>query len=204
MINISKSILPILTIEDASWAKELALCLVDNGITQLEITLRTPQSWDAVEKVRAVQGISLGVGSVSNLHDLKKAYALGVQFAVSPGLNQSLVKEAQNLGITYIPGVATATEIMTAIELGFTTVKWFPAEILGGIPALRGISAPFPNIKFIPTGGITAELARNYLKETCVLAVGGSWMFPQGLMEKKDLSGLAMCFNSAKIDTAQA
>lgn len=204
MINISKSILPILTIEDASWAKELALCLVDNGITQLEITLRTPQSWEAVEKVRAVQGISLGVGSVSNLHDLKKAYALGVQFAVSPGLNESLVKEAQNLGITYIPGVATATEIMTAIELGFTTVKWFPAEILGGIPALRAISAPFPNIKFIPTGGITAELARNYLKETYVLAAGGSWMFPQELMEKKDLSGLAMYFKSAKIDTARA
>ena len=79
MINISKSILPILTIDDASWAKELALCLVDNGITQLEITLRTPQSWEAVEKVRDVQGITLGIGSVSNLNDLKKAYALGVQ-----------------------------------------------------------------------------------------------------------------------------
>lgn len=199
-----KSLIPILTMDDASWAKELAFCLLDNGITQVEITLRTPQSWEAVEKVRDVQGISLGVGSVSNLHDLKKAYALGVQFAVSPGLNQSLVKEAQNLGITYIPGVATASEIMTAIELGFTTVKWFPAEILGGIPALRAISAPFPNMKFIPTGGITTELARNYLKETYVLAVGGSWMFPQELMEKKDLSGLAMCFNSAKIDTVRA
>ena len=92
----------------------------------------------------------------------------------------------------------------SAIELGFATVKWFPAEILGGVHALRAISAPFPNIKFIPTGGITAELARNYLKETYVLTVGGSWMFPQELLDKKDLKGLAMCFNSAKIDTARA
>ena len=187
-------IIPILVIEDAGWAKELGSCLVESGFPLIEVTLRTNQSWSAVEKMCEVPGIEVGVGSVVSVEDLKRAKGCGAKFAVSPGINRNLLQYAEGLGLPYLPGVATPSEIMTAIELGINILKWFPAETLGGLPALKAISAPFPNIRFVPTGGITSEKASNYLKQDNVHSVGGSCMFPRDLMTKQDLVSLKNCF----------
>lgn len=190
-------IVPILVIEDASWAKELSHCLVESGFPILEVTLRTKQSWQAIEAITELGLIELGVGSVSSMEDLKRAKDLNLKFAVSPGLNRSLVESANRFEIFYLPGVATPSEMLLAVELEISILKWFPAETLGGISALRSLSAPFPNLKFVPTGGITGELAQEYLQEANVQAVGGSWMFPKDLMEKKDLVNLEKSFRNA-------
>ena len=188
------SIIPILVIEDSGWAKELGSCLVESGFPLVEVTLRTNQSWSAVEKMCEVSGIEVGVGSVVTVDDLKRSKDLGAKFAVSPGINRNLLQYAERLNLSYLPGVATPSEIMTAIELGIKILKWFPAETLGGLPALKAISAPFPDIRFIPTGGITSEKASSYLQQENVHSVGGSWMFPRDLIAKQDLAALKSCF----------
>jgi 2-dehydro-3-deoxyphosphogluconate aldolase/(4S)-4-hydroxy-2-oxoglutarate aldolase len=197
MILGKSPIIPILVVHDSSWIRDLASSLVACGFPLIEITLRTQQSWDAVEKVKDLPGLDVGVGSVTNVNDLKRAHEIGLKFAVSPGFNDSLLEVAQELDIPYLPGVATPSEMIRAMELGIDLVKWFPAETLGGISALRALSAPFPNLRFIPTGGITRELSANYLRESNVQAIGGSWMFPKELMVNKDLAGLEKCFKEA-------
>lgn len=197
MILGKSPIIPILVVHDSSWIRDLASSLVACGFPLIEITLRTQQSWDAVEKVKDLPGLDVGVGSVTNVNDLKRAHEIGLKFAVSPGFNDSLLEVAQELDIPYLPGVATPSEMIRAMELGIDLVKWFPAETLGGISALRALSAPFPSLRFIPTGGITRELSANYLRESNVQAIGGSWMFPKELMVNKDLAGLEKCFKEA-------
>jgi 2-dehydro-3-deoxyphosphogluconate aldolase/(4S)-4-hydroxy-2-oxoglutarate aldolase len=189
-------IVPILVIEDASWAKDLGYCLVESGFPLLEVTLRTPQSWQAIEAIAELGVIELGIGSVSSVDELKRAKELNLKFAVSPGISRRLVESSREYEISYLPGVATPSEMLLAMELDISILKWFPAESLGGIRALRSFSAPFPNLKFIPTGGITEELADDYLKEANVRAIGGSWMFPKDLMEKRDLASLEEIFRA--------
>jgi 2-dehydro-3-deoxyphosphogluconate aldolase/(4S)-4-hydroxy-2-oxoglutarate aldolase len=184
-------VIPVLVIEDASWAGELGKCLLDSGISIIEVTLRTDASWQAIETMKAVSGLTVGMGSVSKESDLDRGKDLGVEFAVSAGLRSDLVSKARALGIPYLPGVATPSEILSGIGQSLDVLKWFPAETLGGINALRAISAPFPRTRFIPTGGITQENAAQYLQEKSVLAVGGSWMFPKSAMSEKNLPEIA-------------
>lgn len=193
------SIVPVLVIEDASWAKELASTLVSAGLPIVEVTLRTPQSWAAAEAMRGVPGLTLGIGSVTKVEDLKRGKDLGIDFAVSAGIRRDLVESANSADIPYLPGVATPSEILLAIQLGLSSVKWFPAETLGGVAALRAISAPFPAMRFVPTGGITASNAPSYLSEKNVRAVGGSWMFAKDAMAAKELAKIS---ESAKIAAA--
>lgn len=184
-------VIPVLVIEDASWAGELGKCLLDSGISIIEVTLRTDASWQAIETMKAVSGLTVGIGSVSKESDLDRGKDLGVEFAVSAGLRSDLVSKARALGIPYLPGVATPSEILSGIGQSLDVLKWFPAETLGGINALKAISAPFPRTRFIPTGGITQENAAQYLQEKSVLAVGGSWMFPKSAMSEKNLPEIA-------------
>lgn len=184
-------VIPVLVIEDASWAGELGKCLLDSGISIIEVTLRTDASWQAIETMKAVSGLTVGMGSVSKESDLDRGKDLGVEFAVSAGLRSDLVSKARALGIPYLPGVATPSEILSGIGQSLDVLKWFPAETLGGINALRAISAPFPRTRFIPTGGITQENAAQYLQDKSVLAVGGSWMFPKSAMSEKNLPEIA-------------
>lgn len=184
-------VIPVLVIEDASWAGELGKCLLDSGISIIEVTLRTDASWQAIETMKALSGLTVGMGSVSKEGDLDRGKDLGVEFAVSAGLRSDLVSKARALGIPYLPGVATPSEVLSGIGQSLDVLKWFPAETLGGINALRAISAPFPRTRFIPTGGITQENAAQYLQEKSVLAVGGSWMFPKSAMSEKNLPEIA-------------
>jgi len=184
-------VIPVLVIEDASWASELGKCLLDSGVSIVEVTLRTDASWQAIETMKKISGLTVGMGSVSKETDLDRGKDLGVEFAVSAGLRNDLVLKARALGIPYIPGVATPSEVLSGIGLSLEILKWFPAETLGGISALKAISAPFPKARFIPTGGITQENAGQYLQEKSVLAVGGSWMFPKSAMSEKNLPEIA-------------
>jgi 2-dehydro-3-deoxyphosphogluconate aldolase/(4S)-4-hydroxy-2-oxoglutarate aldolase len=145
--SIKSRVIPVLVIEDASWSIDLATTMVDSGLPVVEVTLRTKASWDAIEKMRQVSGLTLGVGSVSKSSDLVRAKELKVDFAVSAGIRSDLVEKSFELGISYIPGVSTPSEILSGISHGLTTLKWFPAEAMGGITALKAISAPFPNLR---------------------------------------------------------
>lgn len=184
-------VIPVLVIEDASWASELGKCLLDSGVSIVEVTLRTDASWQAIETMKEISGLTVGMGSVSKETDLDRGKDLGVEFAVSAGLRSDLVLKARALSIPYLPGVATPSEVLSGIGLSLEILKWFPAETLGGISALKAISAPFPKARFIPTGGITQENAGQYLQEKSVLAVGGSWMFPKSAMSEKNLPEIA-------------
>ena len=184
-------VVPVLVIEDASWAKDLGECLVASGLPIVEVTLRTPQSWEALAAMRSVRGMTVGVGSVTKVSDLAHSKELGVDFAVSAGFRSDLVAAANENSIPYLPGVATPSEILAAMASGLSAAKWFPAETLGGVSALRAISAPFPAMKFTPTRGINAENAPTYLAEKNVQSVGGSWMFPKDAMAKRDLESIS-------------
>jgi len=181
------SVVPVLVIEDSTWASDLGSCLVESGLPIVEVTLRTPQSWEALTEMKKVKGLTVGLGSVSKVSDLERGRDLGVDFAVSAGIRRDLVEKSQTLGIEYFPGVATPSEILTALDCQLQILKWFPAETLGGITALKAISAPFPQLKFVPTGGINDENAQEYLRESNVVAVGGSWMFSKEALASKNL-----------------
>ncbi len=170
-------IVPVLTIEDADHAVPLARALLRGGLAMLEITLRTPAALDAIARIAAdLPDALVGAGTVTTPKDLRRAARAGARFAVSPGF---LPKLAEDPEIPLLPGVATATEIMRAQDRGYRTLKLFPAEIAGGVAALRAFAGPFPRVQFCPTGGITPALAPDYLAQPNVLAVGGSWVAPR-------------------------
>ena len=188
MIELIKSlrIVPVVAISDSSKAEDLANALVAAGLPIAEITLRTPASLEALKIAANNRDLHVGVGSLRNGEDLKKAIDAGATFAVSAGFSPSVAAEANKQGIPYFPGVSTPTEMLQAINEGITTLKFFPAETLGGVNALKAMSAPFPGISFMPTGGITAANAQQYLELASVVAVGGSWMVAQKLIDAGD------------------
>lgn len=183
-------IVPVVAISDASKAAELASALLAGGLPIAEITLRTPASLEALKIAANNKDLFVGVGSLRTGEDLKKAIDAGARFAVSAGFSPSVAAEASKQGIPYFPGVSTPTEMLQAINEGITTLKFFPAETLGGVNALKAMSAPFPGISFMPTGGITAANAREYLQLSSVVAVGGSWMVAQKLVDAGDFEAI--------------
>jgi 2-dehydro-3-deoxyphosphogluconate aldolase/(4S)-4-hydroxy-2-oxoglutarate aldolase len=184
-------VLPVLVIQNAQIAPELASCLIDSGLPIVEVTLRTEDSWKAIEKLASYGDLTLGIGSVTQEIELRRGRDLGVKFAVSAGFAPDLVATARELDLDYLPGVATASEILGASRAGLQNLKWFPAAALGGIPALRSVSAPFPNMNFIPTGGIDLAAAIDYLKEPNVKQVGGSWMLKQDWLAARDFTSIS-------------
>jgi 2-dehydro-3-deoxyphosphogluconate aldolase/(4S)-4-hydroxy-2-oxoglutarate aldolase len=181
-------IVPVVAINDSARAADLASALVAGGLPIAEITLRTPASLDSINIAAANKDLLVGAGSLRNAEDLKKAVDAGAQFAVSAGFSPSVAAESARLGIPYFPGVATPTEMLQAINEGITTLKFFPAQTLGGVSALNAMSAPFPGISFMPTGGISATNAKEYLDLKCVVAVGGSWMVASKLIDDADFT----------------
>jgi 2-dehydro-3-deoxyphosphogluconate aldolase/(4S)-4-hydroxy-2-oxoglutarate aldolase len=189
LIN-EKRIVPVVAINDSSKAADLASALVAGGLPIAEITLRTPASLDSIKIAANNKELLVGVGSLRNAEDLKRAHDAGAKFAVSAGFSPSVAVEAAELGIPYFPGVSTPTEILQAINVGITTLKFFPAETLGGVNALKAMTAPFPGISFMPTGGISASNAKEYLALGAVVAVGGSWMVASKLIDDGDFESI--------------
>lgn len=175
-------LIPVIVIERADDAELLGDALIAGGLPLAEVTLRTDAALEALRRLSAIPEMLVGAGTVLTVEQAAKARAAGAQFIVSPGLSAEVVKFCQREKIPVLPGVATPTEIMAALELGVTVMKFFPAETLGGVAALKAIGAPFREVKFVPTGGITAENMGPYLALKNVLAVGGSWMVKTELM----------------------
>ena len=173
-------VIPVLVIERVEDAVPIAQALVEGGLPVLEVTLRTPAALDAIRAMKSVPGAIVGAGTVLNRTSLHQAIEAGAEFAVSPGLTDSLAEAARDAPVPLLPGVASASDIMRALDHGFTRLKFFPAVASGGIPALKGLSAVFGNITFCPTGGITADTARDWLALPSVVCVGGSWLVPGG------------------------
>lgn len=185
VLEISK-IIPVITIYDLKTSVDLAKALWDGGIKILEITLRTNEAIKAIELIaNEVPQVTVGAGTVLNSKMLEEVKNAGAKFAISPGLNSIFAKEAQNIDITLIPGVATASEVMLALQYGYKNLKLFPAEAAGGITMLKSLSAPFSDVKFCPTGGINLDNMKNYLNLNNVLCVGGSWLSPKELILEK-------------------
>ena len=178
-------IIPVITIEDAANAVPLANALAKGGIKIAEITYRTDAAPKALGQLSAhCPDILAGAGTVTTVAQAQEAIACGAKFIVMPGFDKEVVECCQSRGVAVVPGVATPTEITCAIKLGLEVLKLFPAGLLGGPEFLDAMAGPFPKIKFIPTGGITAENAAAYLEKKNVLAVGGSW-----LVKKEFISG---------------
>ena len=171
-------VIPVLTIRDARHAAPIAEALVAGGLKALEVTLRTPAALEAMAEMTKVEGALVGAGTVLSAADLDAALAAGARFIVSPGLTEPLARAAIAAGVPFLPGVATASDIMRGLDLGLSHFKFFPAEAAGGRKALASLSAPFGAARFCPTGGITAESAADWLALPQVLCVGGSWLVP--------------------------
>jgi len=170
-------VIPVLVLEgDGDWTA-LAETFVGAGLPVLEITLRTSQALDAIRQMSQVPGAIVGAGTVLNEAQLAQAIDAGSRFIVSPGLTNPLALAARDTGIAYLPGVATAGDIMRGIDIGLDRFKFFPAEASGGLPALKALAAPFFNARFCPTGGIRPDNASDWLSLDAVLCVGGTWLY---------------------------
>lgn len=174
-------VIPVLVIEDAAHAAAIAQALVAGGLPVLEVTLRTASALEVIRAMKQVPGAIVGAGTVLNEHALDDALAAGAEFIVSPGLTESLAKAAIAAQVPFLPGTATASDIMRGLDLGLDRFKFFPAEANGGIPALKAIAAPFGMARFCPTGGVTQASAPEWLALDAVLCVGGSWLVPKGV-----------------------
>jgi 2-dehydro-3-deoxyphosphogluconate aldolase/(4S)-4-hydroxy-2-oxoglutarate aldolase len=180
-------VMPVVTIDDATIAGDLARALVRGGIKSIEVTLRTPVALKAIEVIaRAVPEICVGAGTVLTIDDLRAAEQAGAAFAISPGATPALLDAGTKSGIPYLPAVATASELMVGLSAGYKFFKFFPAAVAGGVAALKAIAGPFPDVRFCPTGGITVESATSYLALKNVLCVGGSWLTPSDLLAARD------------------
>lgn len=180
-------VIPVLVIERIEDALPLAQALVDGGVRVLEVTLRTPVALEAARLIAAqVPGAIVGAGTLRSVADVAQAKAAGCAFGVSPGYTPALARAARDLELPLLPGVATASELMAASDDGFQFLKFFPAAAAGGVPMLRSLAGPFPDVMFCPTGGITAELAPQYLALPNVAVVGGSWLTPADAVRAGD------------------
>ncbi|MBU3078332.1 bifunctional 4-hydroxy-2-oxoglutarate aldolase/2-dehydro-3-deoxy-phosphogluconate aldolase [Sphingomonas quercus] len=184
-------VIPVLVIEDAAHARPIAEALVAGGLRALEVTLRTPAALDVIREMAKVDGAVVGAGTVLNGDQLDAAVDAGARFIVSPGLTKPLARAAEKARVPYLPGTANAGDIMRALDLGLTHVKFFPAEAAGGIAALKALAAPFGQVRFCPTGGISAATAPNWLAHPSVLCVGGSWVVPAGAPDVARIQALA-------------
>ena len=173
-------VIPVLVIEDPAHAAPIAEALVKGGLPVLEVTLRTAAALDVIREMKQVPGAIVGAGTVLNEHALDDALQAGSEFIVSPGLTDALTKAALAADAPFLPGVATASDVMRGLDLGLDRFKFFPAEANGGIPALKSIAAPFGMARFCPTGGITLATAPAWLALDAVLCCGGSWLVGKG------------------------
>lgn len=184
-------VLPVVTLDDAARGPELARALAAGGIRAVEITLRTPAALDAIARVAAaVPEMLVAAGTVLTPGDLRIAAGAGAALAISPGTTPALLAAARESGIPYLPGVATASELMTALEAGFACCKFFPATAAGGLATLDAFAGPFPAARFCPTGGISTANAAEFLARPNVVCVGGSWIAPRAAIARGDWAAI--------------
>ncbi len=181
-------VIPVLVIDDVADARPMAEALVAGGLPVLEVTLRTPCALDVIRAMREVDGAIVGAGTVLNPADLDRALDAGSEFIVSPGLTEPLARAAIASGVAFLPGIANPSDLMRGLDLGLDRFKFFPAEANGGIPALKALCGPFGQVRFCPTGGITAATAAHWLALPAVDCVGGSWLVKNGTADAQAIA----------------
>jgi 2-dehydro-3-deoxyphosphogluconate aldolase/(4S)-4-hydroxy-2-oxoglutarate aldolase len=179
-------LVPVVVLDDAADADPLGRALVDGGLPVAEVTFRTGAARDSIARLAKRGDILVGAGTVLTLEQVDLAVDAGAVFVVSPGLSRAVVDRCLERGVTPLPGAVTATEIQAALEMGLSTLKFFPARVSGGVEAVKALSAPFRDVRFVPTGGIDADDCAEYLRLPSVLAVGGSWMVPRKAISDGD------------------
>lgn len=186
-------IMPVVCITDVEQAVPLAQALLAGGISVIEITLRTPAALESIRRVaREVPGMLVGAGTVIQPDQLTQVQAAGAVFALSPGVTLPLLTAARHIGLPFIPGVATASDILQALTLGFDALKFFPAQAMGGVATLQAFAGPFAECVFCPTGGIRPDTARDFLALDNVVCVGGSWLAPAKLLQARDWAAISL------------
>lgn len=184
-------VIPVLVVEDVNHAVPLARALVAGGIDVLEITLRSAVALEAIRRIAAeVPEAKVGAGTVLNPAQFAAAQLAGARFVISPGSTEALYFTAKDTGLPFLPGVATASEAMRALEHGFTRAKFFPAESSGGVAMLRSLHGPFADLRFCPTGGVSPANLRSYTTLPNVFAVGGSWLAPKDKLAAGDWAAI--------------
>jgi 2-dehydro-3-deoxyphosphogluconate aldolase/(4S)-4-hydroxy-2-oxoglutarate aldolase len=184
-------VIPVVSVDDPADGVSIAMALKAGGIGIIEVTLRTAAGLEAIRRITAeVDGMLVGAGTVTLPGQMRLVAGAGAAFALSPGITPSLVEAARQAGLPLIPGVATASDILVALEHELAVVKFFPAIVAGGIPALKALAAPFPQMRFCPTGGITLANAQAFLDLPQVACVGGTWLTPSSLVLARDWAGV--------------
>ena len=180
-------ILPVIKINDDNKAVSLANALIAGNLEVAEITFRSEYAASAIYKIKQTYPeMVVAAGTIINTKQADKAIQAGADFLISPGISEELIRYCEKKKYVIIPGISTASEAQLAVSLGIDIVKFFPAETSGGIEAIKAISAPFPNLKFIPTGGINENNINMYLKNRKVIACGGSWMVKEALVDAEE------------------
>ena len=193
-------VVPVLVVENAATAADLAAALVKGGLPALEVTLRTDAALDVIREMSQVEGGVVGAGTLLTPADVENAKAAGAKFGVAPGATDKLLDACEANDLPLLPGAATSSEVMRLLERGYTVQKFFPAEANGGSPALKAIGAPLPQVKFCPTGGISLKNADAYLSLSNTLCVGGSWVARKDLVTAGDWDGItALASEAAKL-----
>ena len=187
----SCGVVPVVVLEDEAQAVPTARALLAGGINAMEITFRTAAAKGSIAKVaKEVPEMIVGAGTVVNLQNLHDAVDAGAKFIVCPGSDPELIAEAIKLNVPITPGVVTPSEIMMGLKLGLKVFKFFPAETYGGLKTIKALCGPFPQIKFLPTGGINQANAAEYFKNPKILAVGGSWMVTKDMVAAGDFEAI--------------
>ena len=202
-------IAPVVVLDDVKDARPLAKAMAAGGIPIAEVTLRTSAGLPSIEEIAAMaenaipgssEDVLVGAGSVMNLEQCKAALSVGAKFIVSAGFNPKVVEYCVSNDIAVLPGCVTPTEILMALELGLDTVKFFPANVYGGLKAMKALNGPFPELKFVPTGGINAENLAEYLAAPFIRAVGGSWLCSKADIKAGNFEKIeALCREAALI-----
>jgi len=183
-------IIPVIVIDDAGVAPDLAAALTAGGIGCAEITLRTPAGLQALASVNEVPGFLAGAGTVITVDQVDRCVDAGAQFLVSPGFDDDVVARAQHHDVAILPGVATATDIQRALRAGIDVLKFFPADRLGGLDTIAALAAPFTGVRFVPSGGVNASNAADYLRHPAIFAVSGSWMATRTAIAARDFDSV--------------
>lgn len=182
----SHRLVPVVVLDDATGADGLATALVDGGLPVAEVTFRTAAAEESIRVMAARGDVLVGAGTVLTVDQVDRAVRAGASYIVSPGLSRAVVERCGEHGVTVLPGAVTASEVQAALELGLSTVKFFPAGTSGGAKAIAALAAPFGGVGFVPTGGIGPANLHEYLALPSVRAVGGSWMVPRDLVKARE------------------
>jgi 2-dehydro-3-deoxyphosphogluconate aldolase / (4S)-4-hydroxy-2-oxoglutarate aldolase len=191
-------LLPVITIDRVNDAEPLGNALLEGDLPIAEVTFRTEAAEGAIRALSKLGGLIVGAGTCLTAEQVDRACDAGAQFIVTPGTNPKVVEHALKRGISITPGVATPTDIEMAVSLGVSTLKFFPAEALGGIEMIQALEAPYPGVKFIPTGGIALERLPGYLGLESVLACGASWLAPREVLASTDFDQIVKRIRRAK------